>query len=591
MSEISATPRSPFTVACLAVFVGCFLFLCATFRGELRDFYPTGDNITLVTESTPLAKPVEPGKWLRSGWSHYAGSFPEYGETASNFLRPVVNACFYVNYLVWGEAWGRYLYLNLAIVALGTALCYHVVRDLLGCGSVVSLLAAVVATLNPASFDSLSSPIDIINSLSSLLAISAFVLIVHRRPMLALPLLVVALFVKESTAFAPFAAALSFLILRRRDANGLNAKDYLTATALAAIPIGIWQAARWSAFHGSLDVYVTRQAGAKGIALNCLTSVLQYPLGLQGATSPTEAIRGILYHDWGKISLLPLFALGVNCIAAFAILALAARWVFRPGWRRQNQWLLWYGTWLVLSLAMPIGLGLPVKNGYCFYLLLTPLLAMLAETAWKNHRPGVTALVAASALVMIIPAGQEFLREQTAGAAREREETRRMTESLVEALVEAGKSHERIYLVNDIPVRHAGKSIAAFSRCGAEVVVLNNVELPAKVAADGELLSVKVSKLAERQYVLELQVAEPGQFVLPGVSHDDLHLTEGNTSVRNRNVRYEFVAAKPGRIGFLGTFHWQAGNRLRVFLTDDKNFAIVGLDAVLKQYRAVELPR
>ncbi|MGA2031327.1 MAG: hypothetical protein ABSG68_03655 [Thermoguttaceae bacterium] len=538
-----------------------------------------------------MAKPVEPGKWFRSGWSHYAGSFPEYSETASNFLRPVVNACYYGNYLAWGEAWGRYLFLNFAVVALGTALCYHIARGVFGCGPVVSLLAAGVALFNPALRDASSSPIEIINTLSSLLAVCAFLFIVHRRAMLAIPLLVVALFVKEAAAFAPFAAAVSFLVLRRHDANRLTARDYLMAIALVAIPIGIWQAARWTAFHGSLDVYVTRQAGVKGLALNCITCVLQYPLGLQDATDPTEALRGILYRNWGRVALLPMLALVVNGIAALAMLAVAVRLAFRPAWRRQNEWLLWYGPWLALSLAMPVGLGLPVKNCYDFYLLLTPVTAMLAVTAWKNRRPGTIALVAASVLVTIIPTAQTFLEEQTAGKACAREEMRRMAESLVEALVQAGKSHERIYLANDIPVRHAGKSIAAFARCGAEVVVLNNVELPTGAAVERESLGVKISKLAEHRYLLEMQVAEPGTFVLPGVSRDDLHLTEGNASVRNRNIRYEFAAAKPGRIGFLGTLHWQAGNLLRVLLTDDKDFAIVDLDAVTKQYRTIELPR
>jgi hypothetical protein len=122
-------------------------------------------------------------------------------------------------------------------------------------------------------------------------------------------------------------------------------------------------------------------------------------------------------------------------------------------------------------------------------------------------------------------------------------------------------------------------------------VVLDSVSLPGPSTGAADPLTVIISKLAEHRFLFDMRVAAPGSFDLLGVSHAELHLTENNASLRNEHVSYQFPEAKPPRTGVLGTVHWNPVSVLRVTVTDERDFAVVGLDPSSLRYRIVELPR
>ena len=139
----SSGPTTQVTFAkreCLVVFLAAFVMISLYFQNEVRDFVPTDDDIILITESTPYAKPVDFARWFTTGQSGLWRPYAEYTGTIADDIRPVIDGCFYLNYLVWGDRWGNYLYLNFLVMAAAAAWIYYVCRQLLGLPGWIALV-------------------------------------------------------------------------------------------------------------------------------------------------------------------------------------------------------------------------------------------------------------------------------------------------------------------------------------------------------------------------------------------------------------------------------------------------------------------
>ncbi|MEI8372046.1 MAG: hypothetical protein WCJ35_04330 [Planctomycetota bacterium] len=557
------------------------------FHGAVRDFFPMADNVILITESTPYAMHVDFVKWFTCGWRGYSRPYAEYIGTVTDFVRPVVNGCFWLNFAIWGEKWGNYLYLNFAVMAAAAALSYYIARQLLGCERWAALLASSLLLLNPASITSYGIPMDIVHTLSALIAVFALVSILQKRMVCGLVLLVVALFTKESTLFAPMAAGLMWLLLRHREAGRFHAAHWVVAAALAAIPIGAWLLARFAVFHGFGQAYVTQDLSLMGIIVSWATFPLLWPLGLSGPTDPSSTIRGVLWRQWDMISLLPIFGLFMSLITVSLVLRALVKFVRDSSWRNENDWLLWLGPWLILAFAQLITLGLPVQNGLFVFVVGIPITCLLLQRAVRTRAVASAMLVVCFQLLLVVPGLSFVFTEHSRAATEARTESRAVTQSLLSALFEAGNKHKRVYVLNDIPIRNARVQAGPFAGTKAEVVLLNNLD----GGFPHNSLSVNMVKIGPDRYRITTRVQSPYNLLLVAAQRKELFPSVGEKSVvRNSNITYEFPVAPQPRRGVLGTEHWSIGSELQITLTDDSDFAIVGYDPPTGLYRVVTLP-
>ena len=105
-------------VASFVIPFGLFVIYWAKYI--FRSYFPYGDEFALIVNSTrPFHASVLP--WLREGYSHYLVAYPEWAVPSTNFLRPVANATYYLNSMVFGTHWSCYLLLTYIIHAgIGT---------------------------------------------------------------------------------------------------------------------------------------------------------------------------------------------------------------------------------------------------------------------------------------------------------------------------------------------------------------------------------------------------------------------------------------------------------------------------------------
>ena len=260
----------------LVVGAACFAVLLVIFIPVVAGYVPQGDEYALIVESTPYVQPVDWSRWFASGYSEYFRPMPEWTDPFSDFLRPFGNLAYFINYTLWHDRWSAYLYLNYAVLAMGATLAFWFSRRHLACPLPLAASAALWVAFNPAVCQVVLWPSFVLEPLAAALAFGAFLFVVRGRPWLAMVAVIMALFTKETTVFAPVAAAITLLMVRRGAHGGLRSTDWLAAGILGLAPLALWIGARYLAFDSMGGTYAGREVFTHGVAL------LRWPLGLEG---------------------------------------------------------------------------------------------------------------------------------------------------------------------------------------------------------------------------------------------------------------------------------------------------------------------
>ena len=185
-----------------------------------------------------------PASWFTRGYLNYFHVYPEWvTRHASPLLKPVTNAVGYLNYSLFGSRYALHFAVFFLIQFLGLLVFVRLLREL----AVPPLAIAGMALLflfNPAFMNAgltcLSCHFDVF---AGVFALAAFLALWRERYGVALLLLTLAVFTKESAVFAPLTAALSMIIWRRP----------LSMSALMLLPLPVWGAARFLAYGDVLD--------------------------------------------------------------------------------------------------------------------------------------------------------------------------------------------------------------------------------------------------------------------------------------------------------------------------------------------------
>ena len=193
-----------------------------------------------------------PASWFTRGYLNYFHIYPEWGTRhTSLLLKPVTNAVGYLNYTLFGSSYALHFAVFFLMQFLGLLVFVRLLRDL----DIPPLPAAGMALLflfNPAFMNDglicLACHFDV---LAGVFALAAFLAAWRERYGIALMLLTLAVFTKESAVYAPLAAALSLMIWRRPP----------SMSALMMLPLPLWAAARFLAYGDVLDTGGTAQPG------------------------------------------------------------------------------------------------------------------------------------------------------------------------------------------------------------------------------------------------------------------------------------------------------------------------------------------
>lgn len=220
-----------------------------------RDYLPRGDDPAFVSATMEFS-----ASWFTRGYLDYFHIYPEWpNSNATHLLKPVTNAVGYLNYLLFDSLYALHFGMFFLMQFVGLLVFARLLDEL----AVPSLPAAGMSLLflfNPAFMSdglvALPSHFDV---LAGVLALIACLAAWRERYGVALFVLTLAVFTKESALFAPVAAALSLMIWRRPP----------SMAALMLLPLPLWAAARFLAYGDIFDTGGTAQPGqiATGLSI------------------------------------------------------------------------------------------------------------------------------------------------------------------------------------------------------------------------------------------------------------------------------------------------------------------------------------
>ena len=256
LSPSPTVPRaSPWTMT--VIVVGGFLSLWLLNLPYRRVYQPTDNDVTALADGLLLVPGARWEDWFTRGHSHFFDAYPEWPFGLTRFARPVFQFVLYLAHFVFDSDWASYLAINYLCVAGVAATAYAVARKALALNVGPSMLAAVLVFLSPAVLEYSIWQVGFASeSLASILIGGAFLAAVARRDAPCVALLSVALFSKETSAWAPL-AALATILLRRKSHE--SSRSHILAASSMLLPMAVWFGFRFAFFAGIGGSYATAE--------------------------------------------------------------------------------------------------------------------------------------------------------------------------------------------------------------------------------------------------------------------------------------------------------------------------------------------
>jgi hypothetical protein len=224
-------------------------------------YQPPDDDISALADGLLLLPGAQWQDWFTQGHSHFFDAYPEWSRHRTAFARPAFQALIYAAHFGLGHDWAAYLAINyLAVAAVGAVafvIAHKALQLSLATATIVSLLVLVSPAVLEASIWELGFASE---SVAAALIGGAFLALLARRDRLCLALLLVALFTKETVAWAPLAAALSVLL---RAGPEQRRERWAKSGAMLA-PLALWFGFRIVFYGGVYGTYAT--AGYTSVA-------------------------------------------------------------------------------------------------------------------------------------------------------------------------------------------------------------------------------------------------------------------------------------------------------------------------------------
>jgi hypothetical protein len=221
-----------------------------------HEFYvPNSYDIPALADGLLLAPGARWQDWFTHGYAYFWNLYPEWPAHGTEFTRPVFQFVIFLAHFVLGRDWASYGLINCFAVAGMSAVAFHISRGVLGLRTGPSLIAAMLVVLSPPVLLSwLEGFAYAAEPLATLLVSGAFLAAVARRDFLCLAILFVALLTKETTVWAPLAAAIT-IMMRPKPDESLHRR--VCTAAVMFLPIVTWLGLRVAFFGGIGGTYAT----------------------------------------------------------------------------------------------------------------------------------------------------------------------------------------------------------------------------------------------------------------------------------------------------------------------------------------------
>jgi hypothetical protein len=548
------------------------LWLC---RSLIAGYYPTGSELAIEVTSTPIGGVVHPASWFTDGFHYYFQSYPEWLTAQSDFCRPLANALFWLNYQLFGSAWGSQLVFAYLTHALMVGLAGYVAWRLLRLQRPLVVLVMLIAALNPAywspnvtpdsfAYNSVPElvqyPIFQTEILCALLMMGAFMAFIAGRWALVFAFAVSALLLKETSLTVPIAAIVLAGAWWRREPHRTLA--YL---AWLGLPLGLWYASRALVFSHGHSFYVLSSDSRWAWLLKPIRNLLYLPSTLyRGPLSVTR--NAIATHQAGTL------------------LLHAAQWLINAAWWAAIAYALWQAwrsagrhwfsrapaPWICAlvfalgNLCLVLLLQQPDARFTYFWFALGPA-AIFAALAPRRHGLLLAMLLG---LCLCVPQLWAVQRALSADALRNYQLAKRSGMALVHLLASLPDTVSTVYLLDDLVAQAtAPQFLARFAGFRGRLIVVNSVN---------PILGCSAPPPTSGRYRLtrdaagtQLDYQAPDCFYAMNEAPLSL-FDERHQLQRGRFLRYQFAHWSPARAAsdIVGASGYDVGSHWTLFASD-----------------------
>jgi hypothetical protein len=431
MNTVKPT-RSEANRIALVFWLAAFFALCLGELSLIQHYYPVNDEMVMLTTSAAPFHP-DPVDWIRTGFSRYFMAYPGWYTPFSSYLRPVWNAAYYVNSLLFGAHWGYYLLSNYFLHALMAALVVWIGLLELSLTRTKALLAGLMILVCPAFIPkAFFYPCFASDILTSVWVIAGFIALRARRYVWCWIALLLAVFTKEPALGVPVAVACYILLT-----PGLGRFQYRSRlAAVMLIPTALWVIVRMLVFGPVAHAYaVGSLTGITGTLKTVAKGLLHWPTGV--------VLRG------SRLTL----AAGAGFNAVFWLVAAVCLWRYLASRKSVTGLRADLAAWNdVLQLGLFAGatgvllvfLSAPPRFGACFY----PWFVLLIFYCWQWWPFQPFPLAGALCLVCITTGGIWQKRNVFTADKARMERRSEMSRKFVDVV--AGSGADVIFVVDDI---------------------------------------------------------------------------------------------------------------------------------------------
>ena len=254
-------------------------------------YFPSGDEFALLVASAKIFHPSV-SAWFKDGFSHYFLAYPGLSRPSTDFVRPVANAAYFANSLIFGSHWSYYLLLTYTVQA---GLVFMTVKLALKVYKLPPRYCIVVGALlflSPAlNGQALYFPSFGFDLLAAFFVVFSFSELAEQRYVTAWVALLVAVFTKETALFAAVCAACMVWFPSQGRSNPVKRVCW---TGVWLLPVFAWLLVRHLAFSGHAGIYVLKSFTFRAQVLNVLHGFLAWPFGTR-TSGQSEAYRLLFF--------------------------------------------------------------------------------------------------------------------------------------------------------------------------------------------------------------------------------------------------------------------------------------------------------
>ncbi len=523
------------------------------------NYLPSGEDAAFIGA---LDSPAE---WFTRGYADYFHVYPEWGfPRDTELLKPVTNIVAFINDALFGDHYALHFALFFLIQFAGFVLFLRLLRET----AVPAFPASCMALLflvNPAFVNAglwcLVCQFDV---LAAVWALAAFLMLWRGRNILALLFLTLAVFTKETAAFAPIAAALSVVIWSGKWRSAI----------LMLLPLLLWAGARSLAYGGVLDGRLDTSAGS------IATGLVFWPTGVTDAAFIEQLGPSLALDRHSIISLGFLIANIVLWAFIFYAAAVTARQQFaRAADRGKNSSLLAaLLIWTLGALSIGVLAAHQTRYGASSYAFLYLFLA----TFLFSSEVRIPRWVAAS-VMLVFAAGTAWHSQANLRLISRWQSIASPSRSLHDALRKLPQDGRLVYVVNAPPAFiPAMKYLNRAWSLNLEVVVINHFRGCERAADDG--MTQFVGSSAD---VLDLRIPDCAQLEFYRVSPELLQRGVTGTLARAGVGTYQFpdgvVPASNGNPAGLA----QLGRSLTFRIEPGRSPTVIAYEWRAAEYRVV----